>query len=177
MPTQATDQQSVKRRVLSMWQPFASLLVAGIKTVESRGTDTKFRGEFFVHATQAIPRAKVYEAYYESDPLFRAFVNEFLQIDRKTKLTWNDFRKSFTTGALIGRADLVDTMPSHVLQNSWQQARRLDDLDRELSLGDHYGADRFAWLCDDPITFQEPTLVKGCQTLFWSLPEEFVINP
>jgi ASC-1-like (ASCH) protein len=37
-------------KCLSVSQPFADLIVKGKKTIELRQWDTKFRGEFFVHA-------------------------------------------------------------------------------------------------------------------------------
>lgn len=39
-------------RCLSVCQPFADLIVSGAKTVELRGWNTAFRGDFMVHAPQ-----------------------------------------------------------------------------------------------------------------------------
>ena len=38
-------------KVLSLKQPFAELVVSGKKTIELRKWNTKFRGEFLVHAS------------------------------------------------------------------------------------------------------------------------------
>jgi len=39
-------------KVLSLKQPFAELVVSGKKTIELRKWNTKFRGEFLVHASK-----------------------------------------------------------------------------------------------------------------------------
>ena len=41
-------------KCLSVCQPFADLILSGRKTVELRSWNTKFRGEFLVHAPQKI---------------------------------------------------------------------------------------------------------------------------
>ena len=41
-------------KCLSVCQPFAELIVQGKKTIELRKWNTKFRGEFLVHAAKNI---------------------------------------------------------------------------------------------------------------------------
>ena len=41
-------------KCLSICQPFANLIIEGKKTIELRKWNTKFRGEFLVHAPQKI---------------------------------------------------------------------------------------------------------------------------
>jgi hypothetical protein len=45
-------------KCLSLKQPFAELLVSGKKTVELRKWNTKFRGEFLIHASKKIDKAR-----------------------------------------------------------------------------------------------------------------------
>jgi hypothetical protein len=40
------------KKCLSLKQPYAELLISGKKTIELRSWDTKFRGEFLVHASK-----------------------------------------------------------------------------------------------------------------------------
>lgn len=44
---------------ISMHQPWASLLVYGIKRIEGRSWPTTFRGRLWIHATSVIPKADV----------------------------------------------------------------------------------------------------------------------
>ena len=39
-------------KALSLKQPFAELIVSGKKTIELRNWNTKFRGDFFIHASK-----------------------------------------------------------------------------------------------------------------------------
>jgi len=41
-------------KCLSLKQPYAELLVSGMKTIEVRKWKTKFRGQFLVHASKNI---------------------------------------------------------------------------------------------------------------------------
>jgi len=68
-------------KCLSICQPFAELIIQNKKTIELRKWNTKIRGEFLVHAPIKIRK----EAY------------EKLKINEK-----------LTTGAIIGKVELVD---------------------------------------------------------------------
>ena len=68
-------------KCLSISQPFADLIVSGKKTIELRNWNTKFRGEFLIHAPLKI----------------RADDAKRLKI-----------KKKFVTGAIIGKAQLYD---------------------------------------------------------------------
>ena len=41
-------------KCLSLRQPFAKLIISGKKTIELRKWNTKFRGEFLVHASKKV---------------------------------------------------------------------------------------------------------------------------
>ncbi len=68
-------------KCLSVCQPFAKLIVQGKKTIELRKWNTKFRGEFLVHAPQKIR------------------LDDCQRLKIKTKMT---------VGAIIGKVELVD---------------------------------------------------------------------
>ena len=42
-------------KALSLWQPWASLVAMGEKTIETRIWSTKYRGPLAIHATQKLP--------------------------------------------------------------------------------------------------------------------------
>ena len=72
-------------KCLSVSQPFADLIVTGKKTIELRSWNTKFRGEFLIHAPLQI----------RTDDCKR------LRIDCS----------KLVTGALIGKAELYNVKP------------------------------------------------------------------
>ena len=78
-------------KCLSICQPFAELIVQGKKTIELRKWNTKFRGEFLVHAAKNI---------LEEDC-------------KRMKIS----PKTVTTGAIIGKVNLVDVKKSWVLKS------------------------------------------------------------
>ena len=69
-------------RCLSVCQPFAELIVQGKKTIELRRWNTKFRGEFLVHAAK----------------------NILTEECKRMKIS----QSTITTGAIIGKVNLVD---------------------------------------------------------------------
>ena len=68
-------------KCLSVCQPFAELIVQGKKTIELRKWNTKFRGEFLVHAAK----------------------NILTEDCKRMKIS-----SSITTGAIIGKVKLTD---------------------------------------------------------------------
>ncbi len=68
-------------RCLSVCQPFAELIISGRKTIELRRWNTKFRGEFLVHAAKKIR------------------VRDCVRLGMNQELV---------TGALVGRAEIYD---------------------------------------------------------------------
>ena len=68
-------------KCLSVCQPFAELIVQGKKTIELRRWNTKFRGDFLVHAAK----------------------NILIEDCKRMKIS-----SSITTGAIIGKVKLTD---------------------------------------------------------------------
>lgn len=85
-------------KCLSMWQPWASLLVYGFKRFEGRHWDTNYRGPLWIHAGAKEPdQATIkgvedqYRKMYEGLPM-------------------PPFPKSYPTGCIIGVVDLQDVI-------------------------------------------------------------------
>lgn len=80
-------------KCLSLKQPFGQLIVEGRKTIELRIWNTKFRGDFLVHASK-VPFKDQYEKFgYEKD--------------------------SLPLGAIVGQATLVD-VKNYQLIEEWK---------------------------------------------------------
>jgi len=77
-------------KAISIRQPWASLIVAGIKDIENRSWQTKYRGKLLIHASQK-------------------FDKDGLEMMKKMKIpeiiieTMRDYR-----GGIIGEVNLVD---------------------------------------------------------------------
>lgn len=86
-------------KTLSIQQPWATLLAAGIKDMENRTWTTKFRGKLLLHASgKTVPRHTLDELPYE---MFIPIVNAqiFGNIPEFADMP---------TGAIVGYADLTD---------------------------------------------------------------------
>ena len=61
-------------KVLSLKQPFAELILAGKKTIELRNWNTKFRGEFLIHASKLPDFDSMKKFNFEKDALPCGFI-------------------------------------------------------------------------------------------------------
>ena len=85
-------------KCLSMWQPWASLLVFGFKRFEGRQWDTNYRGPLWVHAGSRQP-----------DPSeVRKVENQYRKLYEGQKMP--PFPTSYPTGCVIGLVDLQDVI-------------------------------------------------------------------
>lgn len=85
-------------KCLSMWQPWASLLIYGFKRYEGRVWDTNYRGPLWIHAGAKEP-----------DPtLIKTIEAQYRKIYDGLDLP--PFPQSYPTGCLIGVCDLQDVI-------------------------------------------------------------------
>ena len=61
-------------KCLSLRQPYAELVVAGRKTIETRTWKTNFRGKFLIHASKAIDKENCDMLNIDCGPLTRGMV-------------------------------------------------------------------------------------------------------
>lgn len=130
-------------KVLSLYQPWATLVVLGAKKFETRSWATRYRGPLLIHASKKFPKA------YRS-LTFQAPFNAALQFRSWTILP---------TGKIIGLVDLVDcapTDPSAIGKN-------------EMSFGD-WNPGRWAWKLEHAVAFNAPLPARGSLGL-WEFPE------
>lgn len=69
-------------KALSLKQPFAELVVSGKKTIELRKWNTKFRGEFLIHASK-VPDKKAMERFGFKDLPVGGIVGKVKLVDVK----------------------------------------------------------------------------------------------
>ncbi|QGF22442.1 ASCH domain-containing protein [Raineyella fluvialis] len=132
-------------KTLTVRQPWARLIMAGIKHHETRTWTTAHRGQLAIHAgmtwaADAPCRREPSGMFVADEPLRRA-----LGQPDPNGLTWSDQR-----GAILGEVTLVDVVET--------SAYRPTDLER--LLGD-YGRGLYAWVLADPIAYAHPIRAKG----------------
>jgi hypothetical protein len=130
-------------KVLSLLQPWASLVVIGAKKFECRSWKTEYRGSIIIHASATKPNRRE-KLFFEQDSFFKKYIEnlEFLPY-----------------GALIGKVVLKDIYRTEwLLQNlemmpyhQWGQELAFDD----------YSPNRYAWQLEQAEKFSTVLPIKG----------------
>lgn len=87
-----------KYKVLSVRQPYASLLVSGIKDVENRSRRTNYRGTVLIHAG-----AKVHDVVSFLKQRHEFTVEEIAMMTQMNEVEENDL-----FGCIVGSVEIVD---------------------------------------------------------------------
>jgi hypothetical protein len=130
-------------KVLSLTQPWASLVVLGEKEWETRGWRTHYRGPIAIHASKGYPK------------LAMDLANEFpfIQALHRHRLC----PETLPVGAIIGMAQLVDCKPVEEVRCSLTN--------KELAFG-NYDDGRYCFRLVDPVLFETPIPAKGALGLW-----------
>lgn len=140
-------------KVLSVLQPWATLIVMGAKKIETRSWNTKYRGPLLIHASQKLTKQQM------------LLGQEF---NRKYGAGLG-FIDDLPLGAIIGQVNIVETASTNnLLPNLFNEPAITGDSDysflhlteQEIAFGD-YSGNRFGWLLADPFQFETPIPVKG----------------
>jgi hypothetical protein len=133
---------------LSVRQPFASLLVAGAKRLETRSWRTRHRGPLAIHAARQFPSAA--RALCGQEPF-------------RSALLWAGFDDSaaLPRGQVIGFVTLVGCVATETLLAT--------EFDGERPGERHFGdfrPGRWAWACVHPVALAVPQAYRGRRGLF-----------
>ncbi|MCE5334237.1 MAG: ASCH domain-containing protein [Desulfobacteraceae bacterium] len=126
-------------KAISLWQPWASLMALGHKTIETRSWPTNYRGPLAIHAAKRV--------FIPDDPEFQ---------DTLKELGINPF--GLPVGAIVGVCELGKCTKIGVQYISYLP--RLEEL-----FGD-YTPGRFAWEILNMIKLETPIPCRGRQGLF-----------
>ena len=126
-------------KAITVYQPYAYAIIAGLKQYETRPRKTHIRGRVAVHAGRL---DEVHATKHLSGNDFWALMAE---IGGKTDLP---------RGAVLGTVEIVDCVPVEEIIHTLSERERL--------LGD-YSPGRFAWVLRNPVAFSAPVPAKGKQ--------------
>ncbi|HEY1020688.1 MAG TPA: ASCH domain-containing protein [Flavisolibacter sp.] len=125
-------------KTISLLQPWATLVIRGVKTIETRSWQTAYRGPLLIHASQG----KKGSVLCKQAPL-REHIPDF------TALPF---------GAIIGSVTLQDIVPVEMLH--LPAAAIAAGTLEEKAFGDDTRG-RYAWLFTDPIPLETPIYLGG----------------
>lgn len=135
---------------LTIYQPWAGFIAAGMKRIETRSWPTAYRGEIAIHAG-------MHPMFCDTDDLALAL----LEMRTKSK-DLAAYEKLLARGAVVAAAMLVDCVRTEDVA--------VDLGETELLLG-NYSRGRWAWLLGNVIALDHPVHCRGQQGL-WTLPPE-----
>jgi len=143
-------------RALTIIQPWASLIAMGVKHMETRSFDTKFRGHVAIHAGKTWPCRMGEVAQFGAFDVERDKAGLLL---RGGLLSW-PYR--LPMGAVVAVGDLFQT------RSTTNSEHCPDNLER--SLGDH-SPGRYAWSITSISRLPEPIPTRGMQGFWeWDMP-------
>lgn len=135
---------------LSMHQPWASLLVLGIKRVEGRSWRTRFRGRLWIASARREPTPfeieEVEKQYLKVYGLQRAQV---------------PFPSEYPTTALLGCVDMVDCLANDDYVTAFVKTGRSTEMN----------ASNYCFICESPRRLILPGQISGEHKL-WKMPKE-----
>lgn len=134
-------------RILTLTQPWATLVAIGAKRIETRSWSTKYRGLVAIHAAKGFPIQCL--ALCGEEPFSTALRDELA-------------KDALPRSQILAIADLVDCVSTNVKNETLSY--------RERSFGD-YSPNRFAWKLANVRRLEVPFAFKGALGLR-SLPDE-----
>jgi hypothetical protein len=134
-------------KALSLLQPWATLVVMGAKTIETRSWQTAHRGPLLIHASTGRKGSILC-----AQPPFGNYIKDFSRLP---------------FGAIIGTVTLTDVVPVETLLLPASQLALLTL--EEKAFGD-YTKGRYAWLLSDPVMLPQPIFIKGSLGLWNYVP-------
>jgi hypothetical protein len=138
-------------KVISLMQPWASLITTGAKKIETRSWSTKYRGLLAIHASktwnlQLLSMLSLWHIQGGLAPL----------VGKPLDLTGNSWaginEDHLPKGFIIATCNLVDCIPT---DNFTQK-----QIEFEKHFGD-FSTGRFGWILENVITLDKPIPAKG----------------
>lgn len=139
-------------KAITIKQPWASLIVEGIKDIENRTWPTKFRGRVLIHAADKGWKWQAVLNYLsdKAKAILNSFGYDALWLHR------------LPTSAIIGSVEIADCVINH--SSVWaEKGFAFTGYDKN---GDPKDRQIFNWVLANPIIFPEPIPCKG-KLSFW----------
>jgi hypothetical protein len=135
-------------KALTLWQPWATLIAIGAKTIETRSWATDYRGPLAIHAAKRSPRLNELTPEIE-DALVAAGVREY---------------GALPVGCVVATCNLAAIFPT-----GQTQLDGLENLDEHIAAQRAFGdfsPGRFGCLLTDILPVNPPVIVRGARNLW-----------
>lgn len=131
---------------LTMHQPWASLLIHGIKRIEGRSWPAPLTGRLWIHAASKVP---------EPDTI-NAMENFYREIYAMDGISGIKFPEHYPISRLLGCVEIVGCLKNEELV-SWEKVPQSVRLE---------GLTDFCWLCESPQKLMIPFEMRGYQGVY-----------
>ncbi len=154
-------------KAITIHQPWATLIIAGIKQFETRGWQTNYRGKLAIHASKNTRYIDdllktMYKRPYkrgvdELDAWERTIYEAMLSMSAEPEKypAGKSVDAWFTTGVILGEVDLTA-----------MHAERPPMLTKREEILGEYGTGRWEWQMDNPIMYPQFIPISGKQGLW-----------
>jgi hypothetical protein len=150
-------------KVITVKQPWASLIVEGLKDIENRTWQTKYRGRVLIHS------AVKPDIEFKNRCLVGLYgigmTEEMILSANKLSFKWDAFLNE--NGLIIGSVEIVDCVINH--ESIWAERTYQYELESKLTGECAKGKAIYNWVLSNPIKFPEPIPAKG-KLSFWDYP-------
>jgi len=143
-------------KVLTIQQPYATLIAIGAKKIETRSWSTEYRGQLAIHSSKEFP-----------------VKNKSLLVEQPFRSVFdsNWSGKALMCGYILATCNLVSVLPilssPTPLDAFYKSIYGVELTKNELAFGD-YTPGRFAWILKDMEILDNPIPAKGMLGL-WNL--------
>jgi hypothetical protein len=145
-------------KAITLWQPWASLVALGHKSVETRCWSTKYRGPLAIHSAQKFPPDWLGASRHSNG--FQFELGEVLHEPMGPKL--NKAVYLLPRGAVLAVARLTDIVRTDEIKDEISQRERIFG---------NYEDGRYAWFLELEDIFEYPIFAKGNRMLWnWNEP-------
>lgn len=160
-------------KAISLWQPWASAMAVGAKTIETRHWPTLVRGSIAIHAAKRCVKGEILSLLCRG--AWQGAVVMPHIIHPRSEFHVEDL----PYGAIVAVGTLVDCRPIETLTVGELDTRRYSDADprklypfTERAFGD-YSPGRFGWVFEDVKPLMNPIPFTGKQG-FFNVPDELI---
>jgi hypothetical protein len=157
-------------KAISLWQPWASAMAVGAKTIETRHWSTNYRGPLAIHAAKR---------FIHNEILGLACTSCWVSIFRRCGVSFGPkFQSgSMAFGSIVAVGELVDCVPVERFTIGELEEIRTFDGEKnhpwtERQMGD-FSSGRFGWIFTNIQPLAAPVPFIGRQGLF-NIPDELV---
>lgn len=139
-------------KAITIWQPYATLIVLGLKRFETRCWGTSYRGPLVIHAAKRWDEDREFDSQRVAALLEDKTFCPTAFTDLQIRMFYMPFGE--TLGKALGVVDLVGCRHMADGGNAF-----------ETQVG-YFGEGRFGWECERPRIFEEPIAAQGKQGLW-----------